>query len=225
MRSALETGLRPLGLHVFDITFEPRPTQVSEDLAAFWGGYKLSFKVLDQELLAALGDDIEAHRRNAMKFGPSQRGIFDVDISRHEFCSDVETHALGRVCVTVYSPRLIVAEKLRAICQQTTEYRKSVRSPGPRPRARDFFDIHNLIDRFSLILGTQEFLDLLGSVFEAKRVGLNLLWAMPSSREFHRQDFAALRDTVPPGTLVLTFDEYFDFVIRLVAQLQALRNK
>lgn len=98
-------------------------------------------------------------------------------------------------------------------------------APGSSPRARDFFDIHNLVDQFSLILTTREFLRLVQVVFQAKRVPIALLWRIEETREFHRTDFQAVLDTVPPGVLVLTFDEYADSLARLVRTLQALRDE
>lgn len=222
MTAALRVGLESLGLHVLDLTLEPKPRQVSEELASFWGGYLLKFKVVTDDVLRALGDDLASLRRNAKSIGPSQRSTFEIDISRHERCPDPDSVTIGGATVFVYSPRLIVAEKLRAICQQTTAYRALVRSHPPRPRSRDFFDIHNLLDRFSLILTNRAFRAQVAEIFAAKRVPLELLWNIPNTLEFHRQDFDALKDTVPPGQMILTFDEYFATVATLVRRLQAL---
>lgn len=221
----LEARCDRLGIRVFDLVLAPRPPEVSADLAHFWGGYRVRFKLIPSATADRLGSDIEALRRNAIAVGPAQRKTFDIDISRHEICPESQAHPLGEVTVLAYSPRLIVAEKLRAICQQHPEYRRTVRSPGGQPRSRDFFDIHHLIDGFSLVLTTRDFLDLVERVFRAKHVPMPLLWRMSESREFHRTDFQALLDTVAPGASVLTFDEYFDYTIALVGRLEALRNE
>ncbi len=142
-REALTQAFGRIGVLVFDIQFALKPAHVSPDLAAFWGGYGLRFKLIAVDVAAGLGDDIDVLRRNAMTVGPDQRKTFEIDISRHELCRDRETHSMGGMPLQAYSPRLIVAEKIRAICQQMPEYRRRVRSPGGRPRARDFFDIFN----------------------------------------------------------------------------------
>ena len=221
----LSAAFGRIGVAIFDLHFEPKPRNVSPDLAAFWGGYQIRFKLIDRRLAEAIGDDPQSLRRSALAVGPAQRRTFEIDISRHECCQDKELHTFGGVAVLAYSPRLIVAEKLRAICQQMPEYRKSVRSPGSSPRARDFFDIHNLLDQFNLVLATREFLSLLTAVFQAKRVSLDSLPHITGTREFHRQDFQSVLDTVPPRLAVLTFDEYFDSVLSLVRDLQALRDE
>ncbi len=225
LQRGLERAFSQIQCRVFDILFESKPPEISPDLASFWGGYGVRFKLIPHEAAEMIGDQIDSLRRNSLTVGPAQRRTFEIDISRHELCRERESHTLDGVTIFAYSPRLIVAEKLRAICQQVPEYRARVRSRGARPRARDFFDIHNLIDRFSLVLATREFLQLIESVFEAKRVPVPLLWSIDGTREFHRVDFSSVLDTVPPGIMVLTFDEYFDGVLSLVRRLESLWHK
>ena len=35
------------GLHVFDVRWELRPSNLSDELKAFWGGYSLEFKIAE----------------------------------------------------------------------------------------------------------------------------------------------------------------------------------
>jgi predicted nucleotidyltransferase component of viral defense system len=58
-----------------------------------------------------------------------------------------------RVAVYAYSLEMIAAEKLRAICQQMPEY-TVLRTK--RPRARDFYDIHQVITQHGIDLTTNE---------------------------------------------------------------------
>ncbi len=118
----------------------------------------------------------------------------------------------------------MIAEKLRAICQQMPEYRAIVRSRQGSPRARDFFDIYQLVRRYSLHTPTPQFVSLLERVFAAKRTALALLRQIPATREFHRLDFPSVVATVPPGEPPEEFDVYFDFVVRLVRDLEPLWN-
>ena len=60
---------------------------------------------------------------------------------------------------------------------------------------------------------------LMGAIFEAKDVPLTLLEEIGEYREFHRQDWAAVKDSVE-GT-VKEFDYYFEFVLGEVARLEA----
>ncbi len=210
------------GLRAFDVKFEHRPPEVSPDLAAFWGGYRISFKLVTLDRADTLRGDPQALRRNAEVVGPAQRRTFEIDISRHEFCGDKEAYRIGDRTVYAYSPSLVIAEKLRAICQQMPEYRAIVRSPHGSPRARDFFDIYQLVRRYSVHTATPQFASLLEKTFAAKRVPAALLRKIADTREFHRLDFPSVAATVPPGEPPEDFDTYFDFVLRLVADLEAL---
>jgi hypothetical protein len=93
----------------------------------------------------------------------------------------------------------------------------------PTPRARDFYDIYTTVTRRGLDLALSENLELFGHIFLAKRVPLALLPRIVRTREFHRPDWAAVRDTVVGE--VLGFDTYFDFVVEEVAKLDTLWNE
>ena len=50
-------------------------------------------------------------------------------------------------------------------------------------------------------------------MFGVKRVGLNLIASIGDFGDYHRQDFAAVRDTVKPGVDLKDFYFYFDYVV------------
>jgi len=150
---------------------------------------------------------------------------FSVDISCHEYCRPKKEYDLDGYTIYVYTPEMIVCEKLRAICQQMPEYAKIVTSPSRSARARDFFDICTLVEHFALDLTSGSNQDLLRRMFEAKRVPLDLLHNMSDHREYHRSDFAAVEATVKPGIRLREFDYYFDYVVTLVRALKPFGDK
>jgi hypothetical protein len=220
----LEAAFRTDGLVVFDVTFEAKPKTISADMETFWGGYRLEFKLIEAKTADRLERNLERMQRQALRVGPSQRSKFEVEISRHEHCADKERKLIDGFTIYVYSPRLIVCEKLRAICQQMPEYRAIVKSRPGSPRARDFFDISNVVEKFSLDVASREFFDVLVAVFAVKRVPIGLLDKIPDVRAFHEADFASVKETVTAGTKVREFEAYFAFVVRLVDGLKAFRN-
>jgi hypothetical protein len=221
---ALSSTFIPEGYEVFDVNLLPRPEKVSPELEAFWGGYVIEFKLLEAPLFAKLRDDLEAMRRSALKLG--QKARFFIDISRHEYVEGKAQDFLDGYRVFVYSPEMIVCEKLRAICQQMPEYGAIVKRDRPgTARARDFLDIHTLIDARGIDVGSEENRTLLRNVFAAKRVPLELLGRVHGHREFHRGNYPAVRETVRPGIQVEDFDFYFDFVLEQVGRLKALWSK
>ena len=100
------------------------------------------------------------------------------------------------------------------------QYGALVHSQSQSPRARDFFDIHTLMDGLSINLKAQG--DLLKNMFDAKRVPLELLGKISDHRNYHRDDFDSVRDTVKPGFQIQEFDFYVDYVVQAVTGLQPL---
>lgn len=209
------------GLKAFDIILEKKPHEMSLDKEEFWGGYKLSFKVLEYERWLELKDqedkDINDMRRQAIPFNKDFKRVFTVDISRHEYFKDKQLKILDDYYIYVYSPRMIVLEKLRAICQQTKEYAEIIETHKPRGRAQDFFDIYIILENFSEIdLSSQKSLEELKETFSIKKVPLSIMDRLENYREFHRDSFTAVQDTVFNSDQLKSYDFYFDYVLEKV---------
>ena len=205
------------GLVVFDESFEPKPQVPGPNQPPWWGGYELRFKLIEEVRYKALGGSLEALRRNALVVGPEQQRKFSVDISKYEHCEGSVERELHSYTIYVYSPEMIVVEKLRAICQQMPEY--SLRNQ-PSARARDFYDVWRVMTATSLNLATPEIIELASHVFAAKKVPLALLGKVRDQREVHRPDWHAVVSAVAES--LNDFDFYFDFVVERVAALETL---
>jgi hypothetical protein len=213
---ALEDRFDSAGYSVFDLRFSKKPP-VPREGHPFWGGYLIEFKIVEKERYESLSKDYEALRRVATPVGPGQSRVFRIEISKHEYCrgkieAEVEAHN-----IFVYSLPMIVIEKLRAICQQMTEY--TVRGPKTA-RARDFLDIHSVLTKIDIELNSAENQELIRGMFAAKDVPLMLLGNMGRYREFHRADWDAV--TVTAGADLEDYDFYFDFVLKKVKELEPL---
>lgn len=57
---------------------------ISPEIAGFWGGYDVAFKLIGSKEYEKCAGDINAMRRNALKIGG--KGKFEIDISKFEFC-------------------------------------------------------------------------------------------------------------------------------------------
>jgi predicted nucleotidyltransferase component of viral defense system len=210
------------GLRVFDVKLAKAPPNLAHDiLGDFWGGYTLEFKVMPLADYERLSSRPEKRAMQSMELGAGGRRAFTVDISKHEHCVGKIARDLEGFKVFVYSGLMIACEKVRAICQQMTEYRRIVKSSSQRPRARDFFDIHYLVTKDGIDLSSKEAWDTLQKVFDVKRVPLRLLGGISAQREFHRENFAAVRDTVDASVTLKTFDFYVDFLVAQLRPLQA----
>lgn len=207
------------GYEVFDVQMRAKPVLDGPDTRPWWGGYELTFKLIERSKHSRLAGRMEKMRLDALVIGPRQERVFHVDFSKCEHVGSKIERDFENYTIFVYTLPMIAVEKLRAICQQMPEY--ALRQG--RPRARDFYDIHLVLSQASIDLATGENLELIQSIFSAKQVPVPLLARIDSQREFHRPDWPAVEASLPAAAE--TFDYYFDFVVAQTSRLQALWNE
>ncbi len=223
---ALQRTFPPAGYIPFDLKMDERPATVSPDMASFWGGYAVEFKLVTLDQYAAHKDNLEQMRREALSIGQGKK--FLIDISRFEYIADKEETDLEGYRIYVYSPTMIACEKLRALCQQMEAYAPIVKRQDGRPgsqRARDFLDIHTLVERLRLDLTTEKAIDMTREMFALKHVPLDLLGHIGAQREFHRQGFPSVQATVASDFDLKSFDFYFDYVVGIATAVLAAANE
>jgi predicted nucleotidyltransferase component of viral defense system len=208
------------GYIVFDERLEPKPRLEPPDESPWWGGYELSFKLIEREKHIKSRGNLKVMRKRAIPVDANAKRTFSVDLSKHEYVAGKVAVDFDEYQIYVYSPEMVAIEKLRAICQQMKEYPPK---GHPRPRARDFYDIHATVTSFGIKLDSEENRQLVRSIFYAKRVPVRLLSSISREREFHRADWPAVVSTV--ATKLEEFDFYFDFVLEEAARLKPLWEK
>jgi hypothetical protein len=92
-------------------------------------------------------------------------------------------------------------------------------SMTPKSRARDFFDIYTLITHFGVDLTKTENLDLLKNILAVKKVPIGFISKISDSKKLHEESYAQLKDTLMASERVKNFDFYFDFVLKLTAEI------
>lgn len=218
--SLLRITFSESSLIVFDVRLTKQPPGLTEDvLGDFWGGYKLTFKVIPSDVdLQNLSE--QQMRQRALTLGAGERKEFSVDISHHEYCDRKQLSEVDGDAVYVYSPSMIICEKIRAICQQMDEYREIVLRDRAKPRARDFFDIHHICSQIDIDFSSDDFSQTLGSIFAVKRVPIELIHFISDRRELHREDFESVKATVGAGQRVRNFDYYVDYLVTRLLDLK-----
>jgi hypothetical protein len=79
---------------------------------------------------------------------------------------------------------------------------------------------HTVLNNFHDInITSRENIELLNNVFSSKEVPLELLQYIKDYKEFHRPDFASLKDTIKPDVTLEEYDYYFDYVESLCNDL------
>ena len=108
---------------------------------------------------------------------------------------------------------MIVFEKVRAICQQLPDYRNQITSFTPRARARDFYDIHYIMETHPIDPTTKENKELIINIFKAKRVPISFINQIRLNKSIHTDNWKSVQDTVSSKTELKDFDFYFDYVL------------
>ncbi|MBL7154788.1 MAG: nucleotidyl transferase AbiEii/AbiGii toxin family protein [Phycisphaerae bacterium] len=219
IRRLLWENFRDKGYEAFDIDFREVPEHATTTTPDFWGGYLVEFKVIEIAKYKGLLSEPRALRTNALEAGPGHQRKFKISISKFEHCSPKKQVDLDDYTVYVYTPEMIVFEKLRAICQQMPEY---VPNSTKTARARDFFDIHTVMEHFTIELASPRNIDLLKNIFDAKEVPLPLIGKIAQYREYHRPDFTSVEATLKPNIELNTFDFYFDYLVDRCKCLKSL---
>ena len=215
--SSVKDRFDAIGYVVFDEVLKPKPRLDTDDVKPWWGGYELRFKLIERAKYEAFKERIEKLRFNATVTGPAQARTFKVDLSKFEYTVDKAARDFHDYKIYVYTPEMIVAEKLRAVCQQFPDYPHRGR---PTARARDFYDIHRVVTVRRIDLLSAETLELIRQIFAVKQVPLEFLTRIQEHREFHRPDWQAVIDSTT-GFLE-EYDFYFDFVLGQVQRLHPL---
>jgi hypothetical protein len=217
--SALRDRFDSLGFVVFDEKLESRPKTRGPTILTIWGGYYAAFKLLKKEKYRELGgmpgfpveqSVLDKMRREAHIAGPGFLRIFEIEISKFEYTEGRVLIDVDNYACYVYTPAMIAAEKLRAICQQLPSYKLRANAA---PRPRDFYDIHAIATRAGCDLASAEHHELVRQMFAAKQVPLPLIREIDSDtvRRFHEQQWPSVVNAVRGGP-AHEFDFYFRFV-------------
>jgi hypothetical protein len=209
------------GFQVFDVELDERPPELSDEMRPFWGGYRVSFKIVSHKDFEAFKGQSEQLRRKARVIGKKNSTKFEIDISKFEYCKDRETHDLDGTTIFTYSVEAAAVEKIRAICQQMPEYRAFVKK-HQAGRARDFVDIQILSEEFRINFENTAFQELVRRVFAIKRVPLSLIAKIAEYAEDHRADFEAVKATMKAGQELESFEYYVEYVCRRCKPLESL---
>ena len=179
----------------------------------------MGFKAIQEQAWAAGEHRLEEMRRLAVGIGPGggAKREFSLDLSCAEWTEEAITMDFHGVPLLSYSPAAILAEKSRALCQQMPDY---PHGNHPRPRPRDYFDIHAIVTEGAVRADTATFGRILEEIFIAKEVPLALLPFLPEQRHFHESDWEAVLLSIPPER-EKDFGFYADFLEReVLASLQ-----
>ncbi|WP_214873987.1 nucleotidyl transferase AbiEii/AbiGii toxin family protein [Exiguobacterium sp. s140] len=224
-KKALERTFEEEGYRVIDFKFDVKPKKTKRELPPFWGGYSINFKVMDEETYEkTYGVSDQKRSSMALQLEGGKKKI-EIDISLEEYTEDRMQMKLDEYQIHIYSPLMIVYEKMRALCQQLPDYEYA---SFEKTRARDLYDIYIAIQKSSSLELRGQILSpsnvhILREMFKAKNVSLELLLKIEYYREQLEDDFnQRVTPQIADRKNVPDFDFLFEFNIELIKEVYAL---
>lgn len=205
---------------VFDFKFFNKPKINRQELADFWGGYKVEFKVTPKANFDKHKGNLDKLRRNAVSLKPDNSPVFELEFSKFEYVGQKKSIDVDGYKIFVYTPEMIAFEKLRAICQQIPAYKEVVPSFSPRARARDFYDIHLIMEMHEIEPKTEVNLNLILNIFQAKKVPIQLIKEIKNNQAIHADNWQSVKDTISPYERLEDFQYYFDYVVNKFSEIK-----
>lgn len=194
LQDLISDAFQQVGFLVVGFEFIEKPKKRKEDLPPFWGGYKISFAIVDTEKYQ---DKIELQDPDKMKelsiYGENlenNRKKIEIDLSYDEYVADKKSYDLEGTTIYLYSPLMLVYEKIRASCQQLEDYKLV----GNKTRARDLYDIYKILTNTQQSNLREAVLDqdnfyILENIFKAKDVPLELMLKLDSKESDLAEDY------------------------------------
>lgn len=212
----LESELPSVGYFPIDIIFREKPKtgKIKE-----WKGYQIEFKLVELNFYNENKDQIDALRRNALKLYENFSPKYTIDISAYEYINKASRKEIDGMLLRVYTPEMLIIEKMRAMCQSMKRYQEIVPTAKEKKRARDLYDIHTIYSSFKEQIEIDS--ELVLNIFEAKKVPLDFLKDFELLREPYRLDWDTVIATLH-SQLEESFDYFFDFVSEKIKEIIVL---
>ena len=88
-----------------------------------------------------------------------------------------------------------------------------------KSRARDFYDIYNLMQHFKIDFKSKENIELARDIFAAKKVPLKFILQIDAQKELHQGSWESVIQTINQQEELKEFDYYYDFVLEHFSHL------
>ena len=217
-RTAIHNHFEENDFKIIKFIFTKKPKKEIAPMTFMWGGYAIEFKFIKLDKYNELTKNTSpktvksAYAQEYVNMTGTNDPVL-IELSKGEYCKTYNEKVFEDITIKIYSPWMIILEKLRALCQQMDEYPKRKNSSQ---RARDFFDIYTTAKAYVLertsAKDKEDLKELFKNIFEIKEVDTSLLKNLEAYREFHRSSFQKVIDSVLTDERadLKEYDFYFD---------------
>jgi len=227
-KRALSRVFKEAGYEVIDFKFDIKPKKSKSPLPPFWGGYSIEFKVMTEEMFEESKHLPEQKRSSMALEVVGGKKKIEIDISLEEYTEPRMTMELDEYQIHIYTPLMIVYEKMRALCQQLPQYPLASTN---KVRARDLYDIYTAIQKSDSLSLREQIIDpkniyIVQEIFKVKEVSFKLIPEIINRKEEMRQNFEeVVRVQITDQRSVPDFDFLFDFNLELMMEVYNLLPK
>lgn len=215
IHASLDKVFNSEGYIVFDFNFDHRPKRLHDGFPESWGGYNVTFKIISEDKGHILETNIDLARKMAEGIDLNDKRTFKIEISKYEYTRNKSEKNIDGYTIYVYTPEMIVIEKLRALCQRMNDYQFHM--SGKPPRTKDIYDIYVITEKLNVSI--LDHMDLIRDVFELKKVPIKLLGNIKGLYEHYLQGLPTLQATIPGGIDERKFQLCFEHVVSLAEQI------
>lgn len=216
-------SFRRKGYQLLSYKFEDKPRIRNDLTPPFWGGYVITFSIIKEEELQILkGKGIQNFNAYAESMGDGSKKI-QIDLSFEEYTDPRVTTEINGTTIYLYSPLMIIYEKIRASCQQLESYKLT----SDKTRSRDLYDIYSTLTDISNVELREEVINpenfnILMRMFDLKEVPIELIPTVRSIKDRLQADYEqSVLPQIPANTEPPNFEYLFAYNIELFDELYA----
>ena len=186
----LNQSFEEIGYKVISFKFSDKPAKRRPLTPPYWGGYQIQFSIISIDKFNNLNDKQKNNINAYAESIENGKKKIKIDLSFEEYTEPRIEAQLNEYTIYLYSPLMIVYEKIRASCQQLPEYKLS----SEKTRARDLYDIYTMLtykkqmDLKEEVFNKENFY-IIKKMFELKNVDFSLMLKLETIKEELRIDY------------------------------------
>lgn len=220
-QNALNKGFEEEGYVVNNYKFKNKPQKRRENLPDFWGGYEITFSIISRDQVEKLEQRNISNINAYAESLENDSKVIQIDLSFDEYTESRVSTDIDNVTIYLYSPLMIVYEKIRASCQQLDEYQLA----SSKTRARDLYDIYSTLTNIKYVDLREEILnpnnfEILKKMFELKEVSIDLIPKIKTIKDRLEKNYLdVVVPQIPSEGRVVGFDYLFEYCTTLFDEL------
>ncbi|HSH51063.1 MAG TPA: nucleotidyl transferase AbiEii/AbiGii toxin family protein [Bacteroidales bacterium] len=225
-KERLSQAFQEHGYELASYRFQDKPKKRRQMTPPYWGGYHIEFSIIKIEELRVLREkNITNINAYAAPLEDGSKKIH-IDLSFEEYTEPRVKKEIEGTTIYLYSPLMIIYEKIRASCQQLDEYELT----STKTRARDLYDIYSTLTDISNVELREEVVNpdnfyIVRRMFTLKEVPIELIPKVKDIKTKLKADYEqSVLPQIPGNTERPDFEYLFSYNMELFDELYTALN-